>query len=221
MQQHPKANVRVAYLRRLVPVQRVGAARIRPDVWKRDFARCALDGKGVNGSSSECTHVVIQADLSQVCGYTPINTSLTPHAGVCVRGVFRRNRTKRRHAEMLCVQSTVCTTSQDIVRALAQSTNLLQEQFPILVEEENAEGPMENPPGRARHKPMRQVLVDMAHNLIVLVQRDHLSVIVRPRDRREHEGEAWADTERKENSAKRGTAVESTHTLSPCRERMN
>lgn len=55
------------------------------------------------------------------------------------------------------------------------TTNLLQEQFPILVEKEYAEGSMENPPGRARHKPMRQVFVHMAHNLIVLVQRDHLS----------------------------------------------
>lgn len=65
----------------------------------------------------------------------------------------------------------------DVVCALSQNhTHLLQEKFPILVEEENAEGSVENAPGRARYKPMRQVLVHMAHNLIVLVQRDHLIV---------------------------------------------
>lgn len=60
--------------------------------------------------------------------------------------------------------------------ALSQP-HLLQQQFPVLVEQENTEGSMENPPGRARHKPMRQVFVHMAHNLIVLVQRDHLRVV--------------------------------------------
>lgn len=63
------------------------------------------------------------------------------------------------------------------LRSFPNFTHLLQEQFPVLVEEENAEGSMENPSGRARHKPMRQVFVHMAHNLIVLVQRYHLRVL--------------------------------------------
>lgn len=54
------------------------------------------------------------------------------------------------------------------------STHLLQQHLPILVEEENTEGSMENAPGCPRHKPMREVLVHVAHDLVVLVHRDHL-----------------------------------------------
>lgn len=52
--------------------------------------------------------------------------------------------------------------------------HLLQEKLAILVEEEDAEGTMQNTPRRARNKPVRQVLVYVPHNLVVLVQRDYL-----------------------------------------------
>lgn len=51
---------------------------------------------------------------------------------------------------------------------------LLQQQLPILIEEEDAEGTMQHTPRCARDKAVRQVLVHVSHDLVVFVQCDHL-----------------------------------------------
>lgn len=61
-------------------------------------------------------------------------------------------------------------------------SRLLQQQLPILVEEEDAEGTMQHPPRRAGDETVRQVLVYVSNDLVVFVQCDYLWVDDRQRN---------------------------------------